>query len=48
VRWYWQRSGHKLRRLPDDAVERFRDTKRLNDAAVRGEALVPEARGSIA
>ncbi len=48
ARWYWQRPGHKLRRLPDDPVERFREAKRLNDAATRDEALVPEARGSIA
>ncbi len=34
VRWYWQRPGHKLRRLPDDPVERFREAKRLNDAAI--------------
>ncbi len=25
VRWYWQRPGHKLTRLPDDPVERFRE-----------------------
>jgi integrase len=33
VRWYWQRPGHKLIRLPDNPVERMAMTERLNNAA---------------
>jgi integrase len=32
-RWYWQRPGHKLVRLPDDPAERFAKQERLNKAA---------------
>jgi integrase len=33
VRWYWQRRGHKLTRLPDDQIERVAVAERLNAAA---------------
>ena len=33
ARWYWQRRGHKLTRLPDNLVERIAMTERLNSAA---------------
>ena len=33
TRWYWQRRGHKLTRLPDNPVERMAMTERLNNAA---------------
>ena len=33
VRWYWQRRGHKLTRLPNNPVERMATTERLNNAA---------------
>lgn len=32
-RWYWQRPGHDLVRLPDDPAARYGAVKRLNDAA---------------
>jgi integrase len=37
TRWYWQRKGYALTRLPDDEVERHQSAKALNDAADRGE-----------
>lgn len=33
LRFYWQRPGHRLIRLPDDEVERHRRAKELNDWA---------------
>jgi integrase len=33
VRWYWQRRGYKLTRLPDNSVERMVMVERLNNAA---------------
>lgn len=46
ARWYWQRRGHKVVRLPDDAVKRFEMATRLNDAADFGTGDIhPE--GSI-
>lgn len=32
-RWYWQRRGHKLRRLDSDPVKRLAEVRRLNAAA---------------
>ncbi len=32
-RWYWQRRGHQLTRLPDDPIERMAIAERLNAAA---------------
>ena len=31
-RWYWQRRGHPLTRLPDDKAERMAMAERLNAA----------------
>ena len=46
VRWYWQRRGHKLTRLPDNPIERMAMAEQLNAAADRS---TPEElqRGSI-
>ena len=33
VRWYWQRRGHELTRLPDNPIERMAATQRLNNVA---------------
>jgi integrase len=44
-RWYWQRRGHKLTRLPDNAIERMAMAERLNAAA--DNASAEPARGSI-
>ena len=33
VRWYWQRKGFKLLRLPDDPVKRFELAHKLNEQA---------------
>jgi Phage integrase family len=33
VRWYWQRRGHKLTRLPDNLTDRIMMAERLNNAA---------------
>jgi Phage integrase family len=45
-RWYWQRPGHPLERLPDDLVARVAALQRLNAAADRRIAVEPE-RGTI-
>ena len=37
-RWYWHRRGHKLTRLPDNAIERMTMAERLNAAA---DSLAP-------
>ena len=48
VRWYWQRRGHKLVRLPDDEAERFALALRLNnEAEQRIERQVGPAAGSL-
>jgi hypothetical protein len=44
-RWYWQRHGHKLTRLPDNAVERMAAAEALNAAA--DKASTEPAKGSI-
>ena len=44
-RWYWQRRGHPLTRLPDDKAERMAMAERLN-AAADGRGLDHE-RGTI-
>lgn len=44
-RWYWQRKGHPLVRLPDDPVERLAEVKRLNGRAEAEDAL---PRGGVA
>jgi hypothetical protein len=46
-RWYWQRRGHPLTRLPDDPVERIATAERLN-AAADGAMQVNLRRGTIA
>src|SRR5438128_324238 len=46
-RWYWQRPGHKLTRLPDDPAARFAMQERLNGAA-DGRHPAADIRGSIA
>jgi integrase len=33
VRWYWQRPGHKLTRLPDHLISRIAMAEQLNNAA---------------
>ena len=33
IRWYWQRKGHPLVRLPDDPVKRFALAHKLNEQA---------------
>lgn len=45
-RWYWQRRGHPLTRLPDDLAERVAIATRLNSAADADTAIEPE-RGTI-
>jgi hypothetical protein len=44
-RWYWQRPGKPLTRLPDNPIERMAMAERLN-AATDGAATEPE-RASI-
>ncbi len=46
ARWYWQRRGQKLTRLPDSPIERLAMAERLNTAA---DQLEPAAlqRGSL-
>ena len=42
-RWYWQRPGHPVVRLPDDKVQRIATAERLNreaDGTVNGEGTV--------
>ena len=46
VRWYWQRRGHKLARLPDNPIERVAMAERLN-AAADNLAPVEIERGTI-
>jgi hypothetical protein len=46
VRWYWQRPGHKLTRLPDSPIERIAMAEELNAAAERVTSEEPR-RGSI-
>ena len=46
-RWYWQRPGFPLRRLPDDEVERLTAATTLNqmaDAERRGDVGPEEPR----
>lgn len=45
-RYYWQRRGHKLTRLPDDPVDRFALVAKLNGAADTGRTVEAD-RGSI-
>ncbi|TWA89839.1 phage integrase family protein [Azospirillum brasilense] len=48
-RWYWDRKGHPLCRLPDDPVKRFARAEQLNAQADRAAAGVQVvAEGSIA
>jgi hypothetical protein len=44
-RWYWQRPGKPLTRLPDNPIERMAMAERLNAAA--DNASAEPARGSI-
>jgi integrase len=45
-RWYWQRRGHKLTRLPDNAIERIAMAEQLN-AVADNRATAEIERGSI-
>lgn len=45
IRWYWQRKGHKPKRLPDDVFGRIAKAKALNDAA---DYTTPPDRGTMA
>jgi len=45
-RWYWQRRGHPLTRLPDDKAERMAMAERLN-AAADGRRSLDHERGTI-
>jgi|SRR5215471_7214309 len=48
TRWYWQRPGYPLTRLPDDLVERVALLQRLNAAAdSERQPTVEPPRGSI-
>ena len=50
-RWYWQRRGYPLTRLPDDLVERIALVERLNANADALSILIPAvepARGTVA
>lgn len=44
LRYYWQRKGHPLKRLPVDPVARFAEAHRLNAMADKGGAIV---KGSV-
>jgi integrase len=46
-RWYWQRRGHKLTRLPDNPIERIAMAEQLNAVADSLAARVELARGTI-
>jgi len=47
-RWYWQRRGHKLVRLPEDPAERYAVALRLNaEAEGRTERRVGPAPGTL-
>jgi integrase len=45
-RWYWQRPGHKLTRLPDDPASRFAEQARLN-ALADGRRQAENSPGTI-
>jgi integrase len=47
VRWYFQRPGHALKRLPDDREQRATVATRLNAAAERDKSVSREERGTI-
>jgi integrase len=49
LRWYWQRPGHPLTRLPDDRADRLAMAERLNGAAdgERSAALGPDTIGGL-
>ena len=38
-RWYWQRKGFPLMRLPDDSVKRFAQAHKLNEQAERAASI---------
>ncbi len=38
-RWYWQRKGFPLLRLPDDPVKRFAQAHKLNEQAERAATI---------
>ena len=46
-RWYWQRRGHPLTRLPDDKAERMAMAERLNAAADGCGITLDHERGTI-
>ena len=48
VRWYWQRPGFPLTRLPDDHVQRYAEAERLNQWADRQRMRGPRAEDSVA
>lgn len=47
VRWYYQRPGHPVKRLPDDREQRATIATRLNVAAEREKTFSTETRGTI-
>lgn len=49
IRWYWQRKGHPLTRLPDDETNRLALATKLNEQADHkdGEALVEGSIGWV-
>ena len=47
-RWYWQRRGQPLTRLPDNPIERMAMAERLNRAADAAPPPAAPERGSIA
>lgn len=48
VRWYWQRPGFPLTRLPDDHVRRYAEAERLNQWADRQRMRGSRAEDSVA
>jgi len=48
VRWYWQRPGFPLTRLPDDHVKRYAEAERLNEWADRQRMRGSRAEDSVA
>lgn len=48
TRWYWQRPGFPLTRLPDDHVKRYAEAERLNAWADRQRTRGPRAEDSVA
>ena len=47
ARWYWQRKGFPLVRLPDDPVKRFAQAHKLNEQAERAATIETADEGTI-